>query len=55
MKAVVVLTFEVPDPEALAGVLVAIDPPHLPYFTGEARVTVDPWASALEAFLDRDN
>lgn len=55
MKAVVVLTFELPNPEAAADVLDAIDPPHLPHFAGEARITVDPWATAVEDFLDDDD
>lgn len=54
MKLLVVLSFDIPNPEASADILKAIDPPKLPHFTGEARITVDPWAKAVERFLDED-
>lgn len=56
MKLVVVLGFDVPDMDtAPADILKAIDPPHLPYFVGEARLTVDPWATTVERYLDQDD
>jgi len=54
MKLLVVLTFDVPAPASAATVLRAIDPPRLPFFTGDARVTVDPYATAVENYLDDD-
>ncbi len=52
MKLLIVLPFEVPNPEASAEVLRAIDPPALPYFAGTAHVTVSPWADVVERYLD---
>lgn len=54
MKLLIVLPFEVPNPEASAEVLQAIDPPALPYFDGTARLTVSPWAEVVEQYLDAD-
>lgn len=52
MKALVVLTFDLPDPEAIVEVLEKVDPPQLPHFSGTARIVVDPEASAVEQWLD---
>lgn len=54
MRAAVLLSFDLPSTEDAAGVLSAIDPPHLPHFAGLARITVNPWASAMERYLDED-
>jgi hypothetical protein len=53
MKALIVLTFNVPTPDDLGEVLLAIDPPSLPHFEGNARVTVDPYATEIERWLDQ--
>lgn len=52
MKAIVVLTFELDSPDDIGEVLLAIDPPNLPKFAGKARVSVDPYASKVEEYLD---
>lgn len=53
MKAIIVLTFDLPDPEAVPAVLTAINPPSLPYFAGTARIAVEPVASRVEQWLDQ--
>ncbi len=55
MKAIVVLTFDLQSPEDIAEVVKAINPPSLPYFAGEARVTSDPWASVVTDWLDAED
>ena len=52
MRCLVVLEFDIPGPEQAADVLIAIDPPHLPFFTGNARVVPDPYATELTDWLD---
>jgi hypothetical protein len=54
MKALIVLTFEIPTPEHIATVLDAINPPTLPHFAGQARVVVDPFATTVTKWLDAD-
>lgn len=54
MKLLLVLPFQVPNPEASAEVLRAIDPPALPYFDGTARLTVSPWADVVERYLEAE-
>jgi hypothetical protein len=58
MKALIVLTFNVPGdtPEETAQeisqIITRIDPPSLPHFANNLRVTVDPWATTVERWLD---
>jgi hypothetical protein len=52
VKVAVVLTFDVPDAEAIPDILTAIDPPRLPHFDGEARVVPPPYAAQMTAWLD---
>ena len=67
MNALVVLSLELPSPDAVVDVLQAIDPPNLPrarrlrpgrappnlpHFSGEARIVVDPHATAVTEWLD---
>ncbi len=52
MKMLVVLTFDVPDPSVAPLILTTIDPPRIPHFAGEARITVDPYATTVERWLD---
>ncbi len=54
MRAIVVLSFELPDPDAIVEVMKALDPPALPHFAGEARVAIDPVASQVCKWLDDD-
>lgn len=54
MKAIVVLSFDMPEPEGIAEVLRLIDPPHLPHFSGEARIAVGAEAKYVETWLDED-
>lgn len=51
MKIMIVLNFEVPDAEAVPGILTAIDPPHLAHFAGVAHVVVEPHVAELESWL----
>jgi hypothetical protein len=50
-KVLIILTFEA-TPEQLPGIITAMDPPNLPHFAGELRITADPHASQLIAWLD---
>lgn len=52
MKVLVILEFEIPNPECVAEVLSAINPPALPHFQGDARITIEPVSSAIINFLD---
>lgn len=54
MKMLVVLTFDIDEPRQAADIIAAIDPPGLPHFAEEVRLTVDPWASHLEQWLDAE-
>src|SRR5690606_17579008 len=40
MKTIVVLEFDLENPEAIAGILTAIDPPNLPPPASSARIAV---------------
>lgn len=52
MRAIVVLEFEIKEPEEVAGILTAIDPPKLPKFSGAARVSVGMPAARVIEYLD---
>lgn len=52
MKALIVLSFDVPTPEAVAVALRSIDPRHLEHFAGEARIVLEPHASSVTRDLD---
>lgn len=52
MKMLIVLEFEIPNPEAVTGILHTIDPPNLPHFAGKARIVVEPHATELTDWLD---
>lgn len=57
MKVLVILSFDLPDDHAadlIPDILQRIDPPALPFFDREVRVTTDPVASQLEAWLDEE-
>lgn len=55
IRTIVVLSFDLPTPEAAAEVLNAIDPPRLPHFAGEVRIAVDDAAVAVIEWLDGDD
>ena len=40
MKCLIVLSVDVPTPDALPTILEHIDPPTIPYFANEARIVV---------------
>ena len=52
MKVAVTLTFDVANVEDVPGILLAIDPPGLPLFDGNARITPEPYVHELIAWLD---
>lgn len=55
MRALVVLSYDLPNPEAITDVLKAIDPPATPHFAGDARVVPEPDSvDAVIAYLDDD-
>lgn len=51
VDAIVVLSFKL-DPEQIADVLHAIDPPHLPHFAGQARIAVGTDAATVIDWLE---
>lgn len=53
-KFVVLLSFHLKHPEDIALVMEKIDPVHLPYFAGTARIAIDPVATKVEEWLDAD-
>lgn len=52
IKVIVVLSFEVPDPEVMPQILSALNPPSVPYFSGSARIAIGPEAKYVETWLD---
>jgi hypothetical protein len=52
MKCLIVLSVDLPEPEEVVGVLKQIDPPTIPYFSGEVRVVVGTAVDETIAFLD---
>jgi hypothetical protein len=52
MKTLIVLTFDVSEPEEVPGILKQLDPESIAGFKHEARIVVDPYASVVERFLD---
>jgi hypothetical protein len=54
MRVMVVIEFNVPTVEAIADVLLAIDPPNLPYFVDGVRVVPGPFADELVEWLDEE-
>jgi hypothetical protein len=51
-RLIVVLSFDVPEPDDIAEVLTAINPPSLPHFAGQARISVEPVSRQVETWLD---
>lgn len=52
MKALIVLSLEVPDPESIVDALTAVNPPTVPHFAGMAYVVPEPHASEMIAWLE---
>jgi hypothetical protein len=52
MRAIVVVSLALDQPEQLAEVLDAIKPPSIPHFDGEIRVAIDPVATRVIDWLD---
>jgi hypothetical protein len=54
MKALVVLTVDLPTPDDVVDVLEHIDPPNVPHFAGDARIVVGPYVDVVLNYLDGD-
>ena len=52
MRAILVISLELPEPESITEVVSHIDPPNVPHFGGMVRIAVDPVASTVEHWLD---
>jgi hypothetical protein len=52
MKVIIVLSLELDTPEQIVAAMTAIDPPHVPFFTGTARVAIMDDAAYVEGWLD---
>jgi hypothetical protein len=52
MKALFVISVDLPNPEATLDVMEYLDPPAIPYFTGDVRVVVGPEVDNTIKFLD---
>jgi hypothetical protein len=54
MRVLLVLTFDIPDPEDVVAVVRRIDPPSIPHFAGTVDVVVEPHATELIDWLNED-
>jgi len=52
MRAIVVISLALDQPEQLAEALDAIKTPNIPHFDGEVRVAIDPVATTVIDWLD---
>lgn len=52
MKALVVVSLNLPTPESVVEVLDALDAPRIPHFAGQVRVVVEPHATQVTDWLD---
>lgn len=52
MKLLAVLAFEAPTPEHVTKIVDGLNPPKLPYFSGDLRIAVDPAATVVTEYLD---
>jgi hypothetical protein len=52
LKALIVVSVDLPDPEAVPVVLLHLDPPNIPHFSGEVRVVVGTDVDDTIKFLD---
>lgn len=51
-KFLITLTFNLDHPEDVGEVIRSLDPTHAPWFSGEARICIDPIATQIEEWLD---
>lgn len=51
----VVITLDCPTMDALADAIKAIDPPQVPYATGDVRLVVNPLAQRVLTYLDESD
>lgn len=52
VRTLFVLDVDLPNPEAVADVVAAIDPPSVPHFAGTLRIAVAPASTAVTNYLD---
>ena len=52
MKALFVVSIDLPYPEAVVDVMAHLDPPTIPHFAGDVRVVVGPDVDDVVKFLD---
>jgi len=52
MEVLIVVSVDVPNPDAVATVLQHMDPPGIPYFDGQVRVVVGTDVADTIKFLD---
>lgn len=55
MKAIIVVSVDLPTPEHAVDVLTAMDPPSIPHFAGEVRVSVGEDAQRVIDWLDEED
>ena len=55
IHAAIVLSFDLPDPEAITTVISALNPPNAPHFAGSARIAFGPEAKYVEAWWNLVN
>jgi hypothetical protein len=51
----VVVSFNVPEPEDVPKIIEALNPPSLPMFAGNVRIVVGTDVAEVVQFLDKDN
>jgi hypothetical protein len=54
MKALIVISVDLPNPEATVEIIEHLDPPTIPYFTGELRVVVGTDVDDTIKFLEEE-
>lgn len=52
MKAIIVISLELPEPDNIIDALDHIKPPSIPHFAGKVRVAIDPEATTVIRWLD---
>lgn len=55
MRAIIVVSVEVPEPEDLQTALSAMDVTNIPFFAHEVRVAIEPTAQAVIEWLDDES
>lgn len=54
MKAIFVVSVELPTPEDAVTVMEYLKPPEIPFFSGEVRIAIDQVAQHVEDWLDKE-